>query len=142
MCPGSLLETLLRSLRLVFCFRLVGLNLVTLLSPPPLHFKMCSISLSLKSSPVSHSPIRVSPVRRRPSVVVAASAGGSTRIHKLIEKEGVVLMPGCYDALSAAIVEKTGFTAGFISGYALSASLLAKPDFGLLTSLSLSHPLN
>lgn len=75
-------------------------------------------------------------MRRRSSVAVAASAGGSTRIHKLIEKEGVVLMPGCYDALSAAIVEKTGFTAGFISGYALSASLLAKPDFGLLTSLS------
>ncbi|KAF7126419.1 hypothetical protein RHSIM_Rhsim11G0076700 [Rhododendron simsii] len=42
-------------------------------------------------------------------------------------------MPGCYDALSAAIVEKTGFTAGFISGSTLSASLLGKPDIGLLT---------
>jgi len=42
-------------------------------------------------------------------------------------------MPGCYDALSAAIVQQTGFSAGFISGYALSASLLGKPDFGLLT---------
>ncbi|XP_031505114.1 carboxyvinyl-carboxyphosphonate phosphorylmutase, chloroplastic-like [Nymphaea colorata] len=47
--------------------------------------------------------------------------------------EGIVLMPGCYDALSAAIVQKSGFSAGFISGYALSASLLGKPDFGLLT---------
>jgi hypothetical protein len=81
-------------------------------------------------------------VRRRSTVAVAASAGGSTRIHKLIEKEGVVLMPGCYDALSAAIVQKTGFAAGFISGYALSASLLAKPDFGLLTSLIPPHPLH
>ncbi|KAF3332361.1 carboxyvinyl-carboxyphosphonate phosphorylmutase [Carex littledalei] len=94
---------------------------------------MCSISLSLKPWPVSHSPIRASPARRLPSVAVVASAGGSTRIHKLIEKEGVVLMPGCYDALSSTIVQKTGFSAGFISGYALSASLLAKPDFGLLT---------
>lgn len=42
-------------------------------------------------------------------------------------------MPGCYDALSAAIVQKTGFSAGFISGYAVSASVLGKPDFGLLT---------
>lgn len=42
-------------------------------------------------------------------------------------------MPGCYDALSAAIVQRSGFSAGFISGYALSASLLGKPDFGLLT---------
>ncbi|KAF9599764.1 hypothetical protein IFM89_001710 [Coptis chinensis] len=56
-----------------------------------------------------------------------------TRIHRLIEEQGTVLMPGCYDALTAAIVQKTGFSAGFISGYALSASLLGKPDFGLLT---------
>lgn len=56
-----------------------------------------------------------------------------TRIHRLIEDQGAVLIPGCYDALSAAIVEKTGFTAGFISGSALSASLLGKPDIGLLT---------
>ncbi|KAJ9146198.1 hypothetical protein P3X46_028494 [Hevea brasiliensis] len=56
-----------------------------------------------------------------------------TRIHRLIEDQGIVLMPGCYDSLSAAIVQKTGFSAGFISGYALSASLLGKPDFGLLT---------
>ncbi|XP_020521660.1 uncharacterized protein LOC18432227 isoform X2 [Amborella trichopoda] len=60
-------------------------------------------------------------------------ASASTRIHRLIEEQGAVLMPGCYDALSAAIVEKSGFSAGFISGYALSASLLGKPDFGLLT---------
>jgi hypothetical protein len=37
------------------------------------------------------------------------------RIHHLIEDE-----------------EDTGFSAGFISGYALSASLLGKPEFGLL----------
>lgn len=42
-------------------------------------------------------------------------------------------MPGCYDALSAAIVQNAGFDASFISGYALSASLLGKPDFGFLT---------
>ncbi|OMO52167.1 Pyruvate/Phosphoenolpyruvate kinase [Corchorus capsularis] len=56
-----------------------------------------------------------------------------TRIHRLIEEQGIVLMPGCYDALSAAIVQQSGFNAAFISGYALSASLLGKPDFGLLT---------
>lgn len=60
-----------------------------------------------------------------------------TRIHRVIEKEGAVVIPGCYDALSAAILQKTGFSAGFISGYALSASLLAKPDFGFLTYVRL-----
>ncbi|KAE8685692.1 Carboxyvinyl-carboxyphosphonate phosphorylmutase [Hibiscus syriacus] len=56
-----------------------------------------------------------------------------TRIHRLIEDQGIVLMPGCYDALSAAIVQHSGFSAGFISGYGVSASLLGKPDIGLLT---------
>lgn len=64
---------------------------------------------------------------------MAEALAGRTSIHRLIESEGTVLLPGCYDALSAAIVQMSGFSAGFISGYALSASLLGKPDFGLLT---------
>lgn len=76
--------------------------------------------------------------RRDRNATLRPAAKMSTRIHRLIEEQGVVLMPGCYDALSAAIVQKSGFSAGFISGYALSASLLGKPDFGLLTYAS-SH---
>ncbi|CAH2067681.1 unnamed protein product [Thlaspi arvense] len=86
---------------------------------------LCS-SLNLTGSP----RFRQNP---RGAKIVNPTARIQTRIHRLIEEQGIVLMPGCYDALSAAIVEKTGFSAGFISGYALSASLLGKPDFGLLT---------
>lgn len=56
-----------------------------------------------------------------------------TRFHKAIERDGIVLMPGCFDALSAAIIQKTGFSAAFISGYAVSAAHLGMPDIGLLT---------
>uniref|UniRef100_M4DN27 Isocitrate lyase n=1 Tax=Brassica campestris TaxID=3711 RepID=M4DN27_BRACM len=56
-----------------------------------------------------------------------------SRVHRLIEEQGAVLIPGVYDALSAAIVQQTGFSAALISGYALSASILGKPDFGLIT---------
>ncbi|KAJ4916324.1 Phosphoenolpyruvate carboxylase family protein [Raphanus sativus] len=56
-----------------------------------------------------------------------------SRVHRLIEEQGAVLVPGVYDALSAAIVQQTGFSAALISGYALSASILGKPDFGLIT---------
>ncbi|XP_031374595.1 carboxyvinyl-carboxyphosphonate phosphorylmutase, chloroplastic-like [Punica granatum] len=69
--------------------------------------------------------------RKSPNLTVRMQQ--TTRVQRLIEEQGIVLMPGCYDALSAAIVQKVGFSAGFISGYALSASLLGKPDFGLLT---------
>lgn len=84
-------------------------------------------TLNLTASP--RSP-RTNP---RAARLVNPTARIQTRIHRLIQEQGSILMPGCYDALSAAIVQQTGFSAGFISGYALSASLLGKPDFGLLT---------
>ncbi|CAA7400366.1 unnamed protein product [Spirodela intermedia] len=58
---------------------------------------------------------------------------GRTRFHRAIERDGIVLMPGCFDALSASIIQKTGFSAAFISGYAVSATHLGMPDIGLLT---------
>jgi 2-methylisocitrate lyase-like PEP mutase family enzyme len=42
-------------------------------------------------------------------------------------------VPGCHDALSAKVIEACGFEAIQISGYGLAASLLGKPDVGLLT---------
>ncbi len=47
--------------------------------------------------------------------------------------EEILVMPGAFDALSAKIVEKVGFKAVVIGGYASSASLLAKPDMSLLS---------
>jgi len=43
-----------------------------------------------------------------------------------------VVVPGCHDALSAKVIEKCGFEAIQVSGYGLAASLLAKPDVGLV----------
>ncbi|XP_074272568.1 petal death protein-like [Silene latifolia] len=60
--------------------------------------------------------------------------GRKTTMHKLIEEHGSILMPGVQDALSAAVVEKTGFHAAFASGYSVSAAMLGLPDFGLLTT--------
>eukprot|EP00249_Psilotum_nudum_P000240 c11016_g1_i1 orf=85-1179(+) len=62
----------------------------------------------------------------------AAEVRARTRVHKLIDENGAVLVPGCYDALSATVVQKAGFSASFLSGYALSATLLGRPDFGFL----------
>lgn len=87
-------------------------------------------SFKAPSSSKFQSKIRRGSQLAYPAVTIQQQA----RIHRLIEDQGIVLMPGCYDAaLSAAIVQKSGFSAGFISGYALSASLLGKSDFGLLT---------
>lgn len=43
-----------------------------------------------------------------------------------------VVVPGAHDALSAKVIERCGFEAIQVSGYGLAASLLGKPDVGLV----------
>ncbi|HQE93265.1 MAG TPA: isocitrate lyase/PEP mutase family protein [Anaerolineae bacterium] len=49
----------------------------------------------------------------------------------IMERRAVVV-PGCYDVLSALVIEACGFEAVQVSGYGLAASLLGKPDIGLV----------
>lgn len=56
----------------------------------------------------------------------------SAVLRKAITERRAVVVPGCHDALSAKVIEKCGFEAIQISGYGLAASLLAKPDVGLV----------
>lgn len=44
-----------------------------------------------------------------------------------------MVVPGVYDALSAKIAERAGFPAVVLTGYAVSATYLGEPDFGILT---------
>jgi len=44
-------------------------------------------------------------------------------------------MPGCYDVLSAMLLEDAGFKTVFLSGYGVAASFFGNPDIGL-TSLA------
>ena len=55
------------------------------------------------------------------------------KFNKLLEKKGIIIAPGCYDALSAKIIESTGFECAYMTGFGSSATLLAKPDVGLLS---------
>lgn len=57
----------------------------------------------------------------------------TTLLKKLINDPEILVMPGVYDALSAKIAEMLGFKAVQCSGYGFAASLLGKPDVGLVT---------
>lgn len=57
----------------------------------------------------------------------------SSKLRELLKNEEVIVAPSAYDALSAKIIEKTGFKAIGTTGYGMSASLLGMPDVGLLT---------
>ncbi len=57
----------------------------------------------------------------------------TTLFKSYVASPEIILIPGVGDALGARLVEKAGFKAVFVSGYAASASLLGAPDIGLLT---------
>jgi len=44
-----------------------------------------------------------------------------------------VLAPGAYDGLTARLVEQAGFGAVYMTGFGTAASLLGRPDIGLLS---------
>ncbi len=54
------------------------------------------------------------------------------RLRELIAAPELLVAPGSYDALSARLVEEAGFAAVYMSGYGTTASLLGRPDVGLL----------
>jgi 2-methylisocitrate lyase-like PEP mutase family enzyme len=60
--------------------------------------------------------------------------GMAERFRELLASPEGIELPGCYDVLSAAILERVGFKAVFMSGYGVAASFLGNPDIGL-TSL-------
>ncbi len=57
----------------------------------------------------------------------------AAQLRALLNQPGLLLMPGCHDALSAKLVEQAGFPVAFMSGFAVSAARLGLPDTGLIS---------
>ena len=55
------------------------------------------------------------------------------KLKSLLNQKGIVVMPGCYDALSAKLIEREGLNVGFMSGFAVSSTKLGMPDAGLIS---------
>jgi len=57
----------------------------------------------------------------------------AARLRALLAKPGIRIMPCCFDALSARLIERAGFELTFMSGFAVSAARAGLPDTGLLS---------
>jgi 2-methylisocitrate lyase-like PEP mutase family enzyme len=55
------------------------------------------------------------------------------KLKNLLDQKGIVVMPGCYDALSAKLIEREKLNVGFMSGFAVSSTRLGMPDTGLIS---------
>ncbi|MFN0089460.1 MAG: oxaloacetate decarboxylase [Acidimicrobiales bacterium] len=58
---------------------------------------------------------------------------GPGRLRALLGAGELVVAPGAYDAFSARLAALAGFPAVYLTGFGASASLLGRPDVGLLT---------
>jgi carboxyvinyl-carboxyphosphonate phosphorylmutase len=59
---------------------------------------------------------------------------GCRRLRELLAGDAAVVAPGAYDALSARLIEEAGFPAVYMTGFGTAASLLGRPDIGLVSS--------
>jgi 2-methylisocitrate lyase-like PEP mutase family enzyme len=61
------------------------------------------------------------------------SDSSAERLRRRLQQPGILVMPGCHDAMSARLIQEAGFEIGFMSGFAVSASRLGMPDTGLIS---------
>lgn len=54
-----------------------------------------------------------------------------------LAQRGLLTVPGCWDALTALMIERAGFEAAFLTGGGLSMARLGRPDIGLVTATEL-----
>jgi 2-methylisocitrate lyase-like PEP mutase family enzyme len=57
----------------------------------------------------------------------------TTRLRELIARGPTLYVPGCFNAMSARVLEGAGFEAIYMSGYGTSLALTGLPDVGLTT---------
>jgi 2-methylisocitrate lyase-like PEP mutase family enzyme len=63
----------------------------------------------------------------------SSEGGSAVRLARLLAAPGLTVMPCCFDAHSARLIERSGFPLTFMSGFAVSAARLGLPDTGLIS---------
>jgi len=61
-----------------------------------------------------------------------------SRLRELLARPEPLIAPGAYDALSARLIEQAGFDAVYMTGFGTTASLIGRPDVGLLTGAEMA----
>ena len=58
----------------------------------------------------------------------------TTRFRQLLARPGIITAPGAYDCLTAAIIERAGFPAVYMTGAGTSVARIGYPDLALATA--------
>ena len=55
------------------------------------------------------------------------------KLRTLLAEPGALVLPGCFDAMTAKLIERAGYPGAFMGGFAVSASRIGMPDTGLIS---------
>jgi len=61
-----------------------------------------------------------------------AQTGARGGLHRLLAAPEILVAPGCYDALTALLIEEAGFDAAYLSGASIAYGRIGRPDIGLV----------
>ena len=56
-----------------------------------------------------------------------------TALSERLKQPDLLVAPGCYDALSALLIERAGFEAAYVSGASIAYTRFGRPDIGLVS---------
>ena len=59
------------------------------------------------------------------------------QFRKLLDGPGLIQIPGCYDCITATIVERSGFPSAYLTGSGISLTLSGIPDMNTISYLEL-----
>jgi 2,3-dimethylmalate lyase len=65
--------------------------------------------------------------------LLSTGRASRARLRELLSAGPPVMAPGAYDALSARLIEQAGFDVVYMTGFGTTASLIGRPDVGLLS---------
>ena len=65
----------------------------------------------------------------------------AAKLKSLLKGNELLMVPTCFDALSAKLARDAGFPVGFMSGSAVAATKLGMPDTGLITATEMTDQL-
>ena len=71
--------------------------------------------------------------------MTSLSAARAQRLRELVANG--VLAPGCYDGLSAALIQQHGFKAAYVTGGSIAYARLGRPDIGLVAASEVTETL-
>ncbi|UCG73361.1 MAG: oxaloacetate decarboxylase [Chromatiales bacterium] len=61
------------------------------------------------------------------------AADHARRLRAALAADDVLIAPGCYDGLTALLIEQAGFACAYLSGASVAFTRLGRPDLGLTT---------